>query len=69
MAVDKKSVGANVVGYDPSIRQFLFEDRDDEVTAGLVLRYEITVQNHGPSLSQNVTIMDRLPLAPVPGPV
>jgi uncharacterized repeat protein (TIGR01451 family) len=61
MEITKISVGENVTGYDGDLRRHIFEDLPGEVTAGLELRYEITVQNNGASDAQNVQILDLLP--------
>jgi len=61
MAIAKTSVGSNKVGYNATLRKFQFQDIVGQVTAGGQLRYEITVQNDGPSDSLNVTVKDTLP--------
>jgi hypothetical protein len=69
LSVSKTSVGENVTGYDATLDRLIENDVAGAVTAGKVLRYEISVQNNGPSDSQNVTISDALPGTPLPGPV
>jgi uncharacterized repeat protein (TIGR01451 family)/CSLREA domain-containing protein len=61
MAITKLSVGKNVTGYDIGLRRPILEDLPGQVTAGNELRYEISVQNSGPSDAQNVQILDLLP--------
>lgn len=61
MEITKNSVGQNVTGYDLSLREFEIEDLPGKVTPGMMLRYEITVQNTGPSDAQGVQILDLLP--------
>jgi uncharacterized repeat protein (TIGR01451 family) len=69
MSASKTSVGQNITGYDPAIQAFIQTDLPGQVTAGLILRYQVQVQNNGPGDAQNVIVRDRLPTAPVPGPV
>ena len=69
LSVFKTSVGQNVIGFNATLNRQLENDIANQVTAGKVLRYEISVQNNGPSDSQNVTISDLLPSTPLPGPV
>ncbi|MGD2050175.1 MAG: DUF11 domain-containing protein, partial [Chloroflexota bacterium] len=61
MEITKNSVGENVTGYNPDLREFEIEDLPGQVTPGMLLRYEITVQNTGPSDAQGVQILDLLP--------
>ena len=61
MQITKLSVGENITGYDVGIDREILEDLPGQVTAGRELRYEITVQNMGPSDAQNVQILDLLP--------
>ncbi len=61
LSTSKTATGQNVTGYDVPNARFLTADLADRVTAGLVLRYELSVQNAGPSLSRNVTLRDILP--------
>ncbi|MCB0215853.1 MAG: DUF11 domain-containing protein, partial [Chloroflexi bacterium] len=61
MSISKTSVGQRIIGYDAVNGRFIYQDTPGQVTAGLILRYEIAVQNNGPSDSQNVTVKDTLP--------
>jgi len=61
LSTSKTAMGQNVVGYDVANQRFNLQDQANFVTAGLVLRYEIAVQNNGPSDSSNVTLSDVLP--------
>ncbi|MEP7158197.1 MAG: DUF11 domain-containing protein, partial [Chloroflexota bacterium] len=54
----KSSTGQNLVYYSG---RYVYQDLANQVTAGHVLRSSITVQNNGPSDSQNVTVQDQLP--------
>ncbi|MBK6768484.1 MAG: DUF11 domain-containing protein [Ardenticatenales bacterium] len=69
MGVSKSAVGQVVTAYNAPFHQFIVTDVANQVTAGKVLRYQIQVQNNGPSDGRNVTIQENLPAAPVPGPV
>ncbi len=69
LSLSKSSVGENVIGYSATLDRLLENDIVGAVTAGMVLRYQVSVQNDGPSDSQNVTISDALPSTPLPGPV
>ncbi|MEO8084728.1 MAG: hypothetical protein ABI780_12970, partial [Ardenticatenales bacterium] len=69
MAIAKSAVGEVVSSYDTTLRRFVDTDTANQVTAGKQLRYQLQVQNNGPSNGQNVTIQENLPAAPVPGPV
>ncbi len=57
LTISKRSVGQVVTGYDSAGRPII-EDRPNEVTAGLLLRYPISVTNNGPSLARNVIVRD-----------
>ncbi len=61
MEITKLSVGENLTGYDSQRREFIIEDLAGQVTSGRMLRYEITVQNSGPSDGRGVQILDLLP--------
>ncbi|MFN8422411.1 MAG: CHRD domain-containing protein [Anaerolineae bacterium] len=61
LSTSKTAMGQNVIGYDVANQRFTLADQASRVTAGLVLRYEIAVQNNGPSDSSNVTLTDVLP--------
>jgi len=61
MEITKISVGENKTGYDDDEQRFVLSDLPGQVTAGHELRYEITVQNTGPSDAQNVQVLDLLP--------
>jgi len=61
LSTSKTAVGQNVTGYDVPNQRFIIEDLPNSVTAGLELRYELSVQNAGPSRSRNVTLRDVLP--------
>ncbi|MCB0215682.1 MAG: DUF11 domain-containing protein [Chloroflexi bacterium] len=69
MSATKLGFGQNVTGYDPVQLRFIRQDLPAEVTAGLILRYQVQVQNNGPGDARNVVVRDRLPTAPLPGPV
>ncbi len=69
MSASKLSFGQNITGYDAAQLRFIYEDLPGEVTAGLVMRYEVQIQNNGPGDARNVQFRDRLPDAPQPGPV
>jgi len=69
MGVAKSAVGQVVTSYNAALHQFLVTDTANLVTAGKILRYQIQVQNNGPSDGRNVTIQENLPTLPVPGPV
>jgi uncharacterized repeat protein (TIGR01451 family) len=69
LTVTKSNVGENVTGYNATLDRLIENDVAGAVTAGMVLRYEVTVQNNGPSDSQSVTISDALPNTPLPGPL
>ena len=59
--ITKLSVGEVVDGIDPATDRPIIEELPGEVTAGRLLRYELTVQNRGSSLARNVQVMDLLP--------
>ncbi len=59
--ITKFSVGERVTGYDSTLRRFIEQDAYGSVTAGKLLRYQIEVENRGPSTSRNVTVQDNLP--------
>jgi uncharacterized repeat protein (TIGR01451 family) len=61
LALSKTAVGQNVTGYNTALGQFIITDQADRVTAGLLLRYRIQVQNEGPSDAAYVLLRDRLP--------
>ena len=61
MRITKLSVGENKTDWDEETQRFELTDLPGEVTAGHELRYELTVQNNGPSDAQNVQILDLLP--------
>jgi len=61
LSTSKTAMGQNVIGFDVPNQRFIFADLPNQVTAGLMLRYEISVQNNGPSDSNNVTLEDTLP--------
>ena len=61
MEITKLSVGDNITGYDTDLWRFIYEELPGQATAGLGLRYEISVQNNGPSDAQNVQVLDLLP--------
>ncbi|MEO8084272.1 MAG: hypothetical protein ABI780_10650 [Ardenticatenales bacterium] len=61
LSTSKTAMGQNVTGYDVANARFVTADQVDRVTAGLTLRYELSVQNAGPSVSRNVTLRDVLP--------
>lgn len=69
LSVSKSAVGEKVTSYDATLNRFIVQDTANQVTAGMLLRYSVQVQNNGPSDSQNVTIQDALPTTPTPGPV
>jgi uncharacterized repeat protein (TIGR01451 family) len=69
LSVSKSAVGEMVTSYDSNLNRFIVQDLANQVSAGMLLRYTIQVQNDGPSDSQNVTIQDALPAAPTPGPL
>jgi uncharacterized repeat protein (TIGR01451 family) len=69
LSVSKSSVGQNIVGYNATLDRLLQDDVANAATAGMLLRYQIQVQNNGPSDSQNVTLRDVLPSVPLPGPL
>ncbi len=69
MGVSKTAVGQNITSYDATLRRFIVTDEANTVTAGMILRYQIQVQNNGPSDGRNVTIQENLPTSPLPGPV
>ncbi len=60
MAVVKSAMG-EVVSYNATLRQEVVTDTAGQVTPGRLLRYEVTVQNNGPSRARNVTVKDTLP--------
>ncbi len=60
MSIAKTSVGENKTGWDPVLRRFILQDLPGQVTAGHDLRFEISVQNNGPSDAQNVQVIDVL---------
>ncbi|MEO8083525.1 MAG: CHRD domain-containing protein, partial [Ardenticatenales bacterium] len=61
LSTSKTAIGQNVIGYDVANQRFTLADQANRVTAGLVLHYELAVQNNGPSDSNNVTLSDVLP--------
>ncbi len=61
LSTSKTAVGQNVTGYDVAGQRFVIADQPNAATAGLELRYELAVQNAGPSTSRNVTLRDVLP--------
>jgi uncharacterized repeat protein (TIGR01451 family) len=61
MSVSKTGVGKVLTGYDATKKQYVYADTPNEVSAGSLLRYNIAVQNNGPSDAQNVTVQDNLP--------
>ncbi|MCB0216898.1 MAG: DUF11 domain-containing protein, partial [Chloroflexi bacterium] len=61
IALSKTAVGENVTGYDQPQGRFIVEDQADRVTAGLRLRYQIQVQNGGPSDAPAMLVRERLP--------
>lgn len=69
LSVSKSAVGEKVTSYDPTLNRFVVQDTANQVSAGMLLRYSVQVQNNGPSDSQNVTIQDALPTTPTPGPL
>ena len=69
LTLSKSAVGEKVTSYDSNLNRFIIQDTANEVSAGMLLRYTIQVQNDGPSDSQNVTIQDTLPATPTPGPL
>lgn len=62
----KRSFGEHLVDYDKRLDRDIIEVIEDEVTAGMVLRYEIAVDNNGPSDAQNVQVADQLPIPALP---
>ncbi|MBK6768480.1 MAG: hypothetical protein IPG72_05510 [Ardenticatenales bacterium] len=69
MGVLKSAVGEVVTSYNATLHEFIVTDEANTVTAGMILRYQIQVQNNGPSDGRNVTIQENLPTSPLPGPV
>ncbi|MFN8424049.1 MAG: DUF11 domain-containing protein [Anaerolineae bacterium] len=69
MSIAKTAVGQVVTSYNATLHQFITTDTANQVTAGKILRYQLQVQNNGPSDAKNVTVQENLPTAPVPGPV
>ncbi len=61
LAITKSSMGEVVTGYDATLRRFIEADVAGQVTAGKLLRYQVEVQNNGPSTSRYVTVQDTLP--------
>jgi len=57
LAVTKSSAG--MVG--PLDCEGTLVEQDDRVTAGQTMEWTITVTNNGPSVAENVTVIDRLP--------
>jgi len=69
LSASKSAIGEVVTSYNSALNRFIIQDVANQVTAGQMLRYTIAVQNNGPSDSQNVTVQDTLPSAPMPGPL
>ncbi len=59
--ITKISVGDNITGYDATTMRPIHTDVAGQATAGLELRYELTVQNRGPSVVRNAQVLDLLP--------
>ena len=67
LAITKSALGDNVTSYNPVLGQFVKTQLANQVTAGELLRYRLTVNHKGPSLARTVWVTDTLP--GVAGPI
>jgi uncharacterized repeat protein (TIGR01451 family) len=61
MALTKSNMGEVVTGVNPLTGELIVTDTANVVTAGMLLRYELSATNNGPSQALNVTVKDTLP--------
>ena len=61
MALTKSNMGEVVTGVNPLTGELIVTDTANAVTAGMLLRYELSATNNGPSQALNVTVKDTLP--------
>jgi uncharacterized repeat protein (TIGR01451 family) len=61
LGVEKTSEGDVVTGFDTNTFQDILTPTENEVTAGELLKYIVTVTNNGPSDAQDVVVTDTLP--------
>lgn len=61
MEITQNAIGQVVTGYDNDLREHKIGALPGGVTPGMIMRYEITVQNTGPSDAQGVQVLNLLP--------
>ncbi len=61
MSLTKSNMGEVVTGVNPLTGELIVTDTANAVTAGMLLRYQLSATNNGPSQALNVTVKDTLP--------
>ncbi len=61
MSLTKSNMGEVVIGVNPLTGELIVTDTPNAVTAGMLLRYQLSATNNGPSQALNVTVKDTMP--------